>query len=122
MSDFEEMFVAAILDERRLAITAGSEQGVEPGDIFALLSATAEKVIHPKTHKVIGYFNLEKVRVRAQSVQQQMTICITFSSESMPVSVTEFLAAPPPRLAVPPSIPFRVGDDYVQVGDRVVRV
>jgi hypothetical protein len=69
--------VAAVLNERELAINVGSSGGVQLGMKFKILADVAE-VRDPDTGEILGVVRREKVRVEAVRVLERMSICRTY--------------------------------------------
>jgi hypothetical protein len=122
--------VAAVLDERELAINVGSTGGVKLGMKFKVL-ADAAQVFDPDTNEVLGIVRREKVRVEAVMVRKRMSICRTYRTTGM--YITEFLnlsksamdLKSPERLKAQDSAylsKLSEEESYVKRGDEVVEL
>jgi hypothetical protein len=79
MEKIRELRVAKVLDEFRVVLNAGEEDGVKPGMVFAIFSI-GEKVTDPVSHDILGRLEIVKGRVRIDHVQPNM--CIGHSSDT----------------------------------------
>lgn len=71
--------VAAILNEREIAINLGQEQGVTVGMKFKVLEHP-RKVIDPVTGQELGIVTREKIRVKITDVQPKLSIARTYET------------------------------------------
>ena len=67
--------IARIIDESHLVINVGSAQGVKNGMNFAVF-AEVDEVKDPDTGESLGKWELVKVTVTADHVQERMTVCM----------------------------------------------
>lgn len=124
--------VAALLNERELVINRGSEHGVAVGMKFRVMTKDDVVVDDPETGEPLGSIMRIKVRVRADSVQDHMTICKTYETVGGSLLSRSIFdtglagGAPKPRT-------LRTGDQgflppiaekesYVEVGDPVEEI
>lgn len=131
--------VAAVLNERELAINIGASGGVEPGMKFKVLADEPAEVLDPETDELLGTIDREKVRVQAREVQERFSICRTYiihrtnggpfyGLSGMGPALARLYAPPreiPETLkaedsALPP--PLSEEESYVKKGDRVVQL
>lgn len=67
-----EAQVAAIFDERRIAINAGSQQGVTESAPVTVWRRVFVK--DPETDEVLGHVDLDALRMRIVEVQERMSV------------------------------------------------
>jgi len=126
--------VAAILNERELAINIGADDGVEPKMKFKVLAEYPTEVLDPETSERLGVIDREKVRVQATEVRERMSICRTYRTRHIPGGLYYYFRMPnlmaPPR-EVPETLkaddssrlpPLPEEESYVKIGDRVVQL
>lgn len=74
--------VAAILDDQRLLINLGMEQGVSVGDRFIIFELGNE-ITDPATGQVLGKMELIKTQIEAVHVQDKMTLVMPIHRDSL---------------------------------------
>lgn len=72
--------VAKILNTRELVLNIGSDAGVVMGMVFSILDKSGEDIRDPESGRVLGSLHREKVKVRVNAVQQNMSVAITFNT------------------------------------------
>lgn len=118
MEKVRELRVAKVLDEFKVVLNAGEEDGVKAGMVFVIF-AIGEKVIDPDSKDILGRLELVKGRVRIEHVQANM--CIGHSSDTYerPRQLTGVLALQAgPELTE--TLPRRL--ENVAEGDRARRI
>jgi hypothetical protein len=78
MTEPIEGSVASIEDEYTLIINRGSEHGVEPGMIFAVMADGGDEIIDPENGDVIGERPREKLRIKVSEVHPKFSYAATF--------------------------------------------
>lgn len=79
MTDRIKAKVARILDDRRLILNRGSDDGVEIGSRFAILSNRSVEITDPEDPKaIIGTLPVARTIVKVTSVEDHMSIAQTF--------------------------------------------
>lgn len=73
--------IAAILDDQRLIIGLGMEDGVCLGDQFVIYENGAD-IHHPDTHEILGKLELVKAKVEAVHVQERISLVMPVQKES----------------------------------------
>jgi len=128
--------VAQILNRRELVITAGSDQGVEPGMKFAVLNPKGAEIHDPETGEVLGSVEVPKVLVEAVRIQPRLSVARTFVTKRSNVggsgsSLASMLFQPPKWVEEVETLklsdkPFEEDLDeresYVKIGDPVIQV
>lgn len=127
--------VAAILNERELAINIGTTDGVKPGMKFKVLAEYPTEVFDPETSERLGTIDREKVRVQATEVRERMSICRTYRTRYIPGGLLYHYAEAfdlyRPSRKVPETLkaddssrlpPLPEEQSYVKIGDRVVQL
>ena len=76
--------VAAILNERELAINKGKISGVKKDMIFGVFE-TKEGIKDPDSGEVLGSVGAVKIRVKVVEVQPKLSVCRTY--ETYPVNI-----------------------------------
>ncbi len=71
--------VAAIVNERDLAINQGSDNGVTEGMIFKVMERPL-KIIDPDNRTALGELSREKVRVKISDVQPMFSVGKTYET------------------------------------------
>jgi hypothetical protein len=126
--------VAAVLNERELAINIGASHGVEPGMKFKVLAEQPAEIYDPETNELLGTIDREKVRVQVVEIQEKFSICRTYrirrTSGGPLYGLAAFTLTAPPReipetlkaedSSLPP--PLSEEESYVKIGDRVVQL
>ena len=133
--------IAAVLNEREIALNLGSAKGVSVGMYFDVMSLESGDIIDPDTKDVLGSIERPKVRVRVTEVQEKFSVASTYRSERVNVGGTfenkifdmgPFARAlmPPKWITKPETLKtskkileaLNEEDSYVQVGDPVRQV
>jgi len=70
--------VAAIINERELAINRGSDHGVERGMKFEVLQKNRVPITDPESQKELGSVTVVKIRVRVSDVSPEWSIAETY--------------------------------------------
>ncbi|OBI82097.1 hypothetical protein A9X01_22405 [Mycobacterium asiaticum] len=70
--------VARIEDEYTLIINRGSEHGLAPDMVFAVMADGGDEILDPETGGVIGELPVEKLRVKVVEVQPKFSRAVTF--------------------------------------------
>ena len=70
--------VARILSPTHVILSAGSEQGVQVGMVFAIYQLS-EPILDPETHESLGRLEIIKGRVKVSDVQEKLCHAWTFS-------------------------------------------
>ena len=118
MEKIRELRVAKVLDEFRVVLNAGEEDGVTPGMVFVIFSI-GEKVIDPVSHDILGRLEIVKGRVRIDHVQANMSIGHSSDTYERPRPLTGVLALQAgPELTE--TLPRRL--ENVAEGDRARRM
>lgn len=121
--------VAGIINEREIAINIGSDNGVEQGMIFKILSESPIDIIDPMTDEFLGNVDREKVRVKASEINNNFSICRTFLKKY--VGNLPFGLIFEPRREIIETLKFEDSsipkplseeESYVKIGDRVIQV
>lgn len=127
--------VAAVLNERELAINIGGTQGVKQGMIFAIMTESPLEILDPETKEILGTFQREKVRVKAMEVHDKVSICRTYRVYRIPASgiyaLMELGGTSEKARDVKETLrvsgdsqpaPLSPEESYVKINDRVVQV
>jgi len=126
--------VAAVVNERELAINVGKKSGVRVGMKFKVLTDNPTEIRDPETNDVLGYIDREKVRVKAVDVQESFSICRTYEIYIIGgqwhnlMNATDMFAPPreePETLEADSSAlipPVATQERYIKKGDRVVQI
>ena len=144
----DEGSVARVEDQYTLIINRGSEHGVKPDMVFAVMAERGDEIIDPENGEVIGELPVEKLRVKVLDVQpkyswaatlaraevghESLTVVASGACDSLDRSVSELLPAgeaPKParqkisheelvRTTEPPVLP----EVIVNIGDRLRRI
>jgi hypothetical protein len=118
MEKGRELRVAKVLDEFRVVLNAGEQDGVEPGMVFVIY-AIGEKIIDPDSKDILGRLEVVKGRVRIEHVQANMSIGRSSDTYERPRPTTGVLA-----LQVGPELTETVARrlENVAEGDRARRI
>ena len=123
--------VAAVLNERELAINIGTSKGVQVGMRFRVLAENPSEVVDPETAEILGYVDREKVRVQVVEVHERYAICRTYKTRTVKGSALADLFTTPaftPSREVVETLkaadsaylpPLPENESYVKKGDRV---
>lgn len=74
--------IAAIIDEQRLLINCGMEQGVSIGDRFIIFEEGNE-IMDPVTGQSLGKLELVKTQVEAVHVQNKMSLAMPIHRDTL---------------------------------------
>ena len=77
--------VARVLNSREVAINKGSDDGVEIGMIFKILSTKGSKIEDPDTGESLGSVDLVKSSVKVTVVQDRIAVASTYRSRRVNV-------------------------------------
>ena len=77
--------VARVLNSREIAINKGSDDGVEIGMIFKILSTKGSEIKDPDTGKPLGSVDLVKTSVKVTVVQERIAVASTYRSHRVNV-------------------------------------
>jgi hypothetical protein len=129
--------VARILNARELVINRGSEAGVAPDMVFAVLQVEKD-ILDPDTKQTLGSLETVKIKVKVVEVQPKMSVCRTFETIQVNVGGKGIDIGGLGGLLTPPKWVTRVetlqyadsrafeglGEkgSYVSVGDKVRQV
>lgn len=70
--------VARVEDEYTLIVNRGSEHGMQPDMVFAVMADGGDEIIDPETGAVIGELPTEKLRVKVLDVHPKYSRAVTF--------------------------------------------
>ena len=122
--------IARIVDDKTVVINKGAADGVKVGMIFSVV-VPVDAVVDPDTGTKLGDWEAVKGRVRANHVQEHMSVCApapessgpsqvdpsthTLSAEMIEVSMMQSVVKPLPidksqAAGMPRLSPIRVGD------------
>jgi hypothetical protein len=107
--------VADILGEYELAINIGKNSGVKQGMEFAVLGK--KLITDPDSHKTLGTYNYDKIRVRVTQVEDNYSVASTKSTPF--ISFDLVFPASQPKLKSDKLLTLEELDRNVSVGDIV---
>ena len=126
--------VARVLNAREVALNKGSDDGVEVGMVFKILSAKGSDIKDPDTGESIGSVDIEKTSVKVTTVQDRVSVASTFRTRRVNVGgglgiLNNALFAPPryedrvETLKIKDSAFEELGeeDSFIKTGDQVVQ-
>lgn len=73
-----EIKVAAIIDNRRLVLTGGSEAKLKLGDKFQIYAPDGRQIKDPDTGDLLGSLEIEKMPVKVISVEEKFAVAETY--------------------------------------------
>lgn len=129
--------VAAILNERELAINLGAKAGVKEGMKFEVLDPEPVQIVDPDTREPIGVIDKLKIKVKVIELQDRASIARTYETHQVNVGGTGPVFGYLFRSLVPPKWETRVRtlrteewafepleekSSFVKVGDRVRQI
>ncbi len=123
--------VAAVLNERELAINIGSSHGVTVGMKFKVLAEKPIELQDPDSKEELGLLDREKVRVEAIDVKPKFSVCRTYRTRTVGGINFSFIDIMSERREVPETLkaqdaayppPLSEEESYVKRGDRVVQL
>lgn len=74
--------IIRILDEQRIVVNAGFEQGVKPGDRFHILKI-GEAVTDPESGETLGELQTVKAEVAAVHVQDKLSLMMPLTEQQI---------------------------------------
>lgn len=94
--------VAALIDNRTLALNIGSKSKVKEGMVFQVFDSEGKKITDPESGKELGKLRLPKIKVRVLHVFEEYSVAGTYRYEDVNVGgnnaaftgLTGFLAPP----------------------------
>lgn len=99
--------IVRILDEQRILVNVGFEQGVGPGDHFHILEL-GDEIQDPENNEPLGQLQLVKAEVAAVHVQEKLTLMMPLSEQQIrPDSVLSATLASTTSLSKTPLEPNR---------------
>ncbi|MBZ0256697.1 hypothetical protein K8I31_11585 [bacterium] len=99
--------IVRILDEQRILVNVGFEQGVEPGDRFHILEL-GDEIQDPESNEPLGQLQLVKAEVAAVHVQEKLTLMMPLSEQQIrPDSVLSATLASTASISKTPIEPNR---------------
>ena len=131
--------IARVLNEREIAINAGTTDGVTVGMQFEVMYTQGEDVRDPDTGEVLGAIELPKTRVQVIHAQEKLSVAVTPRSKTDLLEDLATLAIPTlgpvaRSVIVTPRKPYAPlkktrktdneleKDNFVKIGDPVVQV
>ena len=134
--------VAAVLNDREIAINIGSANGISVGMYFDVMSLESGDIRDPDTGEVLGSIERPKVRVQVTEVNKKFSVASTYRSKRVNVGGTLkneiFNMGPIARALMPPKWVTKYEtlktseknflealdeeDSYVKIGDPVRQV
>ncbi|MFB3787868.1 MAG: hypothetical protein ACE15F_16030 [bacterium] len=82
--------VVSILDDQRLIVNLGLEQGVAMGDRFVVYEEGGE-ITDPSTQQTLGKLELIKTQVEAVHVQEKMSLLMPILKQTTTQSTSHFI-------------------------------
>lgn len=76
--------VVKIIDEYRLIVNAGTENGIEVGTVFEVVSP-GDEVVDPDTGEVLGQIDSVKALLKVEHIYEKMSECVNASSPPAPI-------------------------------------
>lgn len=128
--------VARVLNAREVALNRGSNDGVEVGMIFNILSSTGSEIRDPDTGELLGSVELPKTTVKVTMVQNRVSVASTFRTRKVNVGGSGLGIAGIAGIFEPPKWETRTetlktdeatreeldeSETYVKSGDSVVQ-
>lgn len=107
--------VARVLSSRDVAINVGSNEGVQVGMIFKILSTEGSEIIDPDTREILGSVELVKIRVKVTAVQERIAVASTYRSHKINVGGSGLFAS---RVFEPPKWETRV--ETLKIDDAIL--
>jgi len=77
--------VVKVIDDYKLAINVGSEDGISAGQKFLIYEMSDEEIIDPDTKESLGFLELVKGTGKVIHVQQKISTIESCIYESIPV-------------------------------------
>jgi hypothetical protein len=74
--------VAALINERDVAINIGAGSGIMVGDVFSIKSSSPIEITDPDTGELLDSINEEKIQVIVIEIKAKYSICSTFRVRS----------------------------------------
>lgn len=75
----KQLKVVSVINDYKVAINAGSDQGIKVGQKFLIYSLSNQEIIDPDTNESLGFLEIVKGTGKAIHVQEKM--CTIESSE-----------------------------------------
>lgn len=108
--------VAALLDNRTLAINIGEASGVREGMKFRVLDSSNQTIKDPETGETLGKLKLTKAHVKTIKVEEKYCIAETYRHET----INEGGTIPSfSKLLQPPKLVKRYETFSISASDRV---
>jgi len=114
--------VVDIIDNRTLAINAGSDKSVKLGMIFQILKDDGKEIIDPETNEVLGRVKLPKIKVKITHVDEKFSIAETYKYTEVNKGGVNTLAGISSILSAPKYVrqyeTFEIDEEYKQEIDK----
>ncbi len=129
--------VARVLNSREVALSIGTDSGIEVGMFFDILDSKGEEIRDPDSGESLGSIARSKTRVRITKVQEKLSVASTFKTRRVNVGGVGPDVSGFSRVLMPPEwvteyetlkTEEKTWEDldeeesYVKVGDPVVQV
>lgn len=132
--------IAKIISSWEVALNVGSDQGVEVGMLFDILSPKGFGVRDPETGEELGSIDVPKARVKVTRVNSKLSVASTYRTKRVNIGGSETALSAlavifqPPKWEThyetlkstgafePAAEELDEKDSYVAVGDPVVQV
>ncbi len=85
MTQGQPVRVAAVLNDREIALTAGTNAGLQVGDTLRIIDGSGQQVRDPDTGEVLGEIVATKAVVRVYEAQERFSLARTFRSRRVNV-------------------------------------
>lgn len=80
--------VVDIINDRELAVNAGTDRGLEPGTVLKIVTSEPRQIVDPETQEVLGEIVETKAVVRVFEAQSKFALARTFRTRSVNVGGT----------------------------------
>lgn len=85
-----EAKVIKIISDKQIVLNAGTDKGVNEGDIFQIIDKVGDQVFDPDSGELLGSLDLPKAILRVELVYPRMCICTNNENKSILGPAIEF--------------------------------
>lgn len=110
--------VVRIIDDTSLVVNAGTENGVEKGDIMQICGVGAT-IVDPETKKELGCLDIVKAKLNVSEVYDKMCVCETpyVSTYFSNLLSSSLFSSKQEKMDVEPTEILGDGDKTIRIGD-----
>lgn len=83
----KQLKVVSVLDDYKVVINAGSNQGIKKGQRYLLFTLSDKEIIDPDTHESLGFLEIVKGTGKITHVQEKMSTIESTEYKTLPKKI-----------------------------------